>query len=74
MADLLRPLLSRLERDYISLPPQTDLRSSRETKVERMDVAQGKLCMGFVTPITNRTPEFASMQVLNCPVWCGDDQ
>lgn len=65
VADLLRPLLSRLERDYIPLPPQTDLRSSRGDEVERMDVAQGKLCMGFVTPITNRTPEFAAMQVLN---------
>ena len=30
-----------------------------------MDVAQGKLCMGFVTPITNRAPEFPAMQVMN---------
>jgi predicted Zn-dependent peptidase len=32
---------------------------------ETMDVTQGKLCMGFVTPVTNRTPEFAAMQVMN---------
>ena len=30
-----------------------------------MDVTQGKLCMGFTTPITNRSPEFPAMQVLN---------
>ena len=30
-----------------------------------MDVAQAKLCMGFVTPITNRSPMFAAMQVMN---------
>ena len=30
-----------------------------------MEVTQGKLCMGFVTPITNRSSDFAAMQVLN---------
>ena len=30
-----------------------------------MEVAQAKLCMGFVTPVTNRCENFAAMQVLN---------
>ena len=30
-----------------------------------MDVSQGKLCMGFVTPIINREKDFAAMQLLN---------
>ena len=33
--------------------------------VETMDVAQGNLCMGFTTPITNRDPQFPAMQLLN---------
>ena len=32
---------------------------------EEMDVSQGKLCIGFITPITNRSENFAAMQVLN---------
>lgn len=65
VAGLLQPLLSRLDRDWQSLPPQTPLRSTPGDEVERMDVSQGKLCMGFVTPITNRSPQFAAMQVFN---------
>ena len=30
-----------------------------------MDVSQGKLCMGFVTPVINRDKTFAAMQLLN---------
>jgi predicted Zn-dependent peptidase len=33
--------------------------------VEQMDVAQGKLCMGYVTPVTNRDEDFVTMQVMN---------
>ena len=32
---------------------------------ETMEVSQGKLCMGFVTPIVNRDKEFPAMQVFN---------
>ena len=28
-------------------------------------MAQGKLCMGFFTPVTNRDKDFAAMQVMN---------
>ena len=66
VARMLRPLLARLKRSWEPLSPQTDLRSGPPvTEVEEMDVTQGKLCLGFVTPITNRTPSFPAMQVLN---------
>ena len=66
VAELLMPLLSRLDRDVRPLPPQTTLTpGEKRDVVETMDVAQGKLCMGFTVPITNRCEEFAAMQVLN---------
>ena len=66
VAHLLMPILSKLDRDYQPLAPQTGFYPSQNQDVtETMEVAQGKLCMGFTTPITNRTPEFPAMQVLN---------
>lgn len=66
VAQTLRPLLSKLERAYVSLPEQTACRpSAAGSYEERMEIAQGKLCMGFVTPITIRDREFATMQVFN---------
>ena len=66
IAQLLRPVFEKLPRDPISLPVQTpfrDLGGCRET--ETMDVAQGKLCMGFTTPTTLRDDGFAAMQLFN---------
>lgn len=66
VAHMLREMLSKIERSYVNLPTQTALHiTAGEDKVEAMDVAQGKLCLGFTTPITNRTPEFAAMQIMN---------
>ena len=66
VAELLKPLLARLERNYVPLPAQTGFQScDGEDAVETMEVSQGKLCMGFVSPITNRMKEFPAMQVLN---------
>ena len=66
VAALLRDMLAQLKRQVQQLAPQTALQSNAGShEVERMDVAQAKLCMGFATPITNRTPEFAAMQVMN---------
>ena len=66
VAELLMPLLNRLERKVIPLEPQTSFHPcERKDEVELMDVTQGKLCMGFVTPITNRREDFAAMQLLN---------
>lgn len=66
VASLLMPLFADLPREPFSLPPQSSLHPCEgQDTVEAMDVSQGKLCMGFVTPITNRSPEFPAMQVLN---------
>ena len=72
VAQLLLPLLQKLSRDVASLPPQTGFapcEGSDETEI--MDVSQGKLCMGFTTPITNRCPEFPAMQVMNTILGAG---
>ena len=66
IADKLRRLLGRIPREPVALPPQTAFRDGGGGDyTETMAVSQGKLSMGFVTPITNRFPEFAAMQVLN---------
>ena len=66
VAAMLKPLLSRLDREAVALPAQSGLRICPESHhTEQMDVSQGKLCMGFVTPITNWDKEFPAMQVLN---------
>lgn len=66
IGELLLPLLNRLERNVQPLPAQTALTpGEKRDVVETMDVAQGKLCMGFTVPITNRCEDFAAMQVLN---------
>lgn len=66
VAELLKPLFDLPGRDPQPLAPQTDLRLSPGGELtETMEVTQGKLCLGFITPITNRTPEFAAMQLLN---------
>ena len=48
------------------LPAQTPLSTPATGEhTEHLDVTQGKLCVGFVTPITLRDDRFAAMQVLN---------
>ncbi len=66
LAQLLKALFAGRQRCYVPLPPQGDFRDiGGGSYEESLEVAQGKLCMGFVTPITLRKPEFAAMQVLN---------
>lgn len=61
-----RPLLDSLERDPMTLPLQTAFVPGQgEDMTETMDVAQGKLCMGFSVHITNRCPELPAMQMFN---------
>ena len=63
---LLQPLLSRLERSYVNLEAQTGFHSCEGSDLtETMEVSQGKLCMGFVSHITNRTEQFPAMQMFN---------
>ena len=66
VACLLKELFAGVFRDYQELPPQTSFATSPESTTEEvMDVKQGKLCMGFVTPETIRDDGFAAVQVLN---------
>ena len=65
VAGMLKPMLQSWEREPVTLPPQTGFTAGEESHVtESMDVSQGKLCLGFVTSITNRTPDYAAMMVL----------
>ena len=66
VADALLPMLSRLAKQPMTLPSQTGLKPGDYCEREEvLDVAQGKLCMGYVTPITLRDPRYAAMQVCN---------
>ncbi len=66
VADLLMPLVTKLSARGTKLQPQTHFHPCEKSDVvETMDVSQGKLCMGFVTPIINRERDFAAMQLLN---------
>ncbi len=66
VADLLEPLFAPIERAYTPLNAQTPFRGGHSIhETEAMDIAQGKLAMGFVTPITNQDPRFAAMQLCN---------
>ena len=66
VAALLRPMLEKIDRNYVNLPTQTPFHDAGGADLtEQMDVSQGKLCMGYVTPVTNRDEDFVAMQVMN---------
>lgn len=66
VAEYISPLVSRLGGREGLLPPQTPFHPCPGQDVtETMEISQGKLCMGFVTPIVNRDKEFPAMQVFN---------
>ena len=62
----IRKLVGKWERNYVNLQGQTLFTPvAGEHLTESMDIAQGKLCMGFITPVHNRHPRFAAFQVFN---------
>ena len=66
LARRIEALVSKWERNYVNLPDQTPFTAVEgEHLTEAMDIAQGKLSMGFITPVNNRHPQFAAMQVFN---------
>lgn len=66
LAQLLRPIFAQLERCVCPLPPQTPFVPGTPSRRScEMDVSQGKLAMGFVTPITYADGRFAAMHLLN---------
>ena len=66
VAQLVLPLVAHLERDYTPLPAQKDFQTCPGGSFsEALDISQGKLAMGFTSPITLRDPRFPIMQVCN---------
>lgn len=66
VAGHLRRFLAPVERCPMMLPAQTAFHDGGKGEyTEQLEVAQGKLCVGFTTPITLRSPEFPIMQVFN---------
>ena len=66
VAALIRDMLGDIPRNYVNLPEQTGFHTCPGGSFEEtMDVNQGKLCMGFTSPVTIRDEGFVPMQVLN---------
>lgn len=66
VAGLMKGVFADLNRSYVNLPAQTPFRDGgRGEYTEQMEVSQGKLAMGFTTPITIGDPLFVPMQLLN---------
>ena len=63
---LMREFFTNVQREYLPLPEQTGYHfAPRADFSEQMDVNQGKLCMGFETPVTIRDEEFVATQLMN---------
>ena len=72
VADTLRPMLSKLAKAPIVLPKQAGFSPVEFSEHEEvLDVAQGKLCMGYATPINLRHPGYAAIQVCNTILGAG---
>lgn len=66
VASLLRPLFADQSRNVKPMEAQTAFRDGGGADFsESLDVNQGKLCMGFTTPITIRDDRFVAMQLMN---------
>ena len=66
IASLLRPVFDGVDRRHQPLPEQSAYRFSPPCEdYETQQVAQANLSMGLITPITNRDPRFAAMQLCN---------
>lgn len=66
VAEMVRSLFDLPDRAPAPLPPQTGFHPCPGSHItEAMDVTQGKLCLGFTTPVTNQSPDYAAMQLFN---------
>lgn len=66
VAGLVTAMFEKVDRCYKSLPDQTPFHDAGGgQRTEEMDVAQGKLSMGFVTSITLKDRDFVPMQLAN---------
>ena len=69
----LMPLASALAAEPMALPEQTTLNLTAPAREfsETMDINQGKLSMGFVTPVDYAHPDYIAMQVFNAVYGAG---
>ena len=66
VAESLRDLFAGCEREVSALPEQTAFEDTPGGEhEEQLAVSQGKLAIGYTTPITQRTPEYAAMHLCN---------
>ncbi len=66
VAESLKGLFAGREREVAALPTQTAFADAPGGEhEEQLQVSQGKLCMGYATPITQRTPRYAAMHLCN---------
>ena len=66
VARMIRTMLAPVARDYVPVKEQTAFCDGGGSDTqEQMDAAQSVLCMGFVTPVTRESDDFAAMQILN---------
>jgi len=64
VADKLRPLFGDTEAEIPSLPPQTGFCDGEGGIVEeKMTISQARLSIGYYTPITQRTEQYAAMHL-----------
>ena len=72
VAEALKPMLSRLAKDPITLPPQTGFAPVAYCEQEEvLEVAQGKLGMGYATPINLRDPRYPAILAANSILGAG---
>lgn len=66
VAELVAELFRDVERSYVNLPDQTPFCDGGGGEyTEQMDVTQGKLAMGFVSPIWDCDDRVVAMRLLN---------
>ena len=72
-ARCLMPLANALAAEPMALPEQTTLKLTAPEREfsETMDINQGKLSMGFVTPVDYWHPDYIAMQVFNAVYGAG---
>jgi predicted Zn-dependent peptidase len=66
VAQLVADMFRDVERSYVNLPDQTAFHDGGGGEyTEQMDVTQGKLAMGFVTPIWDDDERVMALRLLN---------
>ena len=66
VARLAKAIFAGVEREIRPLPAQTGFHPAEAVdEVQTQDVNQGKLCMGFVNPVTCREEGYLALQVFN---------